>query len=199
MKKPLPQIAKELGVEGIVDGSVIRSGDQIKITAELIDAKSDKNLWSDSYERDLKDVLSLQREIARAVAQKIRIELSPEARSHLDEQRSVDPRSFDAFIKGRYALNKGNSAEALEQFQRALDLDPTNSDAYAGLADTYARMGYANDLSPGDSFPKAKAAAVRALESTAIPPMPTLPSATCTCITTGISRKQRTNSRKPYR
>jgi eukaryotic-like serine/threonine-protein kinase len=163
-KKTLPQIARELGVEGVVEGTIVRSGDRIKVTAELIDADSDKHLWTDTYERDLKDIVSVQREIARAVARNIHVELSPEARSRLEEERSIDPRSFDAFIRGRYALNNADNRRALEQFKQALDSDPTNADAYAGLADTYARMGYSNDLSPADSFPKAKAAASRALE-----------------------------------
>lgn len=167
VNKSLPQIARELGVDGIVEGSVVRSGERIKITAELIDAGSDKHLWSATYDRDLRDVLTLQREIAAAVARSIDLELTPEARRQLVEARSIDPRSFDAYVRGRYSFNKGGRDDlfrAVNQFEQALDADPTNAQAYAGLAETYALIGYWNYLAPSDSFPRAKAAAERALE-----------------------------------
>lgn len=167
VKKPLPQIARALGVDGIVEGSVVRSGDRIKITTELIDANNDRHLWGETYERDVKDILSLQREIARAVATNISVQLTPQARSHLEDRRPIDPRSFDALIRGRYSFNKGSRDDlfrAVDQFQQALDADPTNAEAYAGLSETYAMIGYWNYQAPRDSFPKAKASALRALE-----------------------------------
>lgn len=167
VKKPLPDIARMLGVDGIVEGSVIRLGDRIKISTELIDARSDQHLWAGTYERDVRDVFTLQREIARALAANIVAELTPEARRQLADPRSIDPRSFDALIRGRYSFNKGSRDDlfrAVDQFQEALDADPTNSQAYAGLAEAYALIGYWNYLAPHDSFPNAKAAALRALE-----------------------------------
>ena len=165
--KPLPQIARSLGVDGIVEGSVVRSGDRIKITTELIDAHTDQHVWAETYERDVRDILTLQREIARAVASKIAVELTPETRRQLDERHPLDPRSFDALIRGRYSFNKGSRDDlfkAVDEFQDALNADPTNAQAYAGLAASYALIGYWNYLSPGDSFPKAKAAVLHALE-----------------------------------
>ena len=165
-KKPLPQIAGELSVDAIVEGSVVRSGDRVRITAELIDAGSDKHLWSETYERDVNDMLSLQREIAVAVTRHLGPALA-QAGSRVADARSIDPRSFDAYLRGRYSFNKGGRDDlfrAADQFQQALDADPTNAQAYVGLAETYALIGYWNYLSPGDSFPKARAAATRALE-----------------------------------
>jgi serine/threonine protein kinase/tetratricopeptide (TPR) repeat protein len=166
-KKLMPEIARELGVNAIVEGSVVRTGNRIKITAQLIDGSNDKHIWGETYERDLKDVLTIQREIARAVARSIHLELAPQALSRLDEERSIDPKSFEAFVRGRYLANKlgpENINAAIQEYQHALDSDPTNVLAYAGMAESYARLGYDNDLSPSDSFPKAKAAAQRALE-----------------------------------
>ena len=166
-KKTLPQIAHELGVDRIVEGSVVREGNRMRITAELIDAKSDQHLWSDTYERDVRDVFSLQRDVATAIARQVRFELTDELHNRLTKERTIDPRSFDAFIRARYSFNKGGRDDlfrAVEQFRQALDFDPTNSRAYAGLADTYSLIGYWSYISPGDSFPKAKAAAQHSLE-----------------------------------
>src|SRR5207237_9695144 len=110
--EPLPQIARELGVDAVVDGSITRSADRIRITTELIDAATDKHLWSETFDRDFKDVAAVQREITRSVARNIHVELSPQARSRLEDERSIDPRSFDAFIRGRYAFSKASRTEA---------------------------------------------------------------------------------------
>lgn len=166
-KKRLPQIARELGVDAIIEGSVLRSGERIRINVELIDGSSDQHLWSQTYERDVKDVLALQREIARAVAKNTHGVLPSGAAVRPAEDRSIDPRSFDEYVRGRYAFNKSGRddlAQAVDHFQRALDADPTNAQAYAGLADAYALTGYMNFLPPGNAFPKARAAAARALE-----------------------------------
>jgi len=162
------QIARELGVETVVEGSVIRSGGRVKVTAELINAKNDQHLWAQTYERNLEDVLTVQRDIARAVASKIQIELTPEASARLEEQpRRVDAKAYDAFVRGRYYVARATAADrakAVEQFQQALDADPTYAPSYGGLAEAYAQIGYNNDLAPNDSFPKGKASAARALE-----------------------------------
>ena len=166
VRKALPQIARELGVDAVLEGSVVRRGARIRILTELVDAHSEKHLWSESYDRDSNALGSLHHDIARAVAQNLDVEMTPEIRRRFDGKRSVDPVSFDAYIRGQYAFNKGGRDDlfrAVEQFQRALDADPTNAPAYAGLAETYALIGYWNYRSPADSFPKARAAAQRAL------------------------------------
>ncbi|MDQ6802221.1 MAG: protein kinase [Acidobacteriota bacterium] len=167
-KESLAEISKKLGVDTIVEGSIVRSGDRVKVTAELVNAKKDEHLWAQTYERDLQDVLTLQRDIARAVAQKVQIQLTPAANARLNAQPPrVDPKGYDAYVRGRYYLAKASSADrakAVEQFQQALDADPTYAPAYSGLGEAYAQMGYYNDFAPIDTFPKAKAAANRALD-----------------------------------
>jgi eukaryotic-like serine/threonine-protein kinase len=166
-KKRLPEIARELNVDAIVEGSVQRSEGKVKVNAELIQAASEKHLWGDSYERDLHDILALQGEIAHAIARKVLLELTPEDRARLEDSRRIDPEAYDAYVKGRYYWNKRSPADlksAIEQFRRALDLEPTYAAAYAGLADAYSQIAYQNSLAPRDGFPKAKAAAQKALE-----------------------------------
>lgn len=166
-KKRLPEIARELNVDAVVEGSVARVGDRVKVNAELIYASNDKNLWAEAYERDLRDILTLQAEIARAIARKIEIELTPQQQARLEGGRRIDPESYDAYVKGRYYYNKRDPASlqaAAKQFQHALDIEPTNAAAYAGLADSYSQIGYLNIVDPRDAFPKARAAAQKALE-----------------------------------
>jgi TolB-like protein/Flp pilus assembly protein TadD len=166
-RKLLPQIARELGVDAVLEGSVARRGSQMILTTNLVDA-SDTQLWSHTYERDVNDVLRLQGEVAGEVARRISIELSPEDRAHLlGGRREVDPAGFDAYVRGRYYWNKRGPADlqrAVEEFRRAIDVDPTFGAAYAGLADAYAQIGYLNLVPPGDAFPKAKAAANQAIK-----------------------------------
>jgi len=165
-KKRLPEIARELNVDAIVEGSVQRSEGKVKVNAELRTA-SEKHLWGDSYERDIRDILALQGEIAQAIARKVLLELTPEDRARLEGGRRIDPEAYDAYVKGRYYWNKRSEADlksAIEQFRRALDLEPTYAAAYAGLADAYSQIAYQNSLAPRDGFPKAKAAAQKALE-----------------------------------
>ena len=163
-KKRLPEIARELGVDAVVEGSVARMGDRVKVSAELIHASDDKNLWAEEYERDLRDILALQGEIARAIARKVEIELTPQQQARLEGGRRIDPEAYDAYVKGRYYYNKRDLKTAVTNFQRALDLEPTNAAAYAGLADSYSQIAYTNELDPRDAFPKAKAAAQKAFE-----------------------------------
>jgi eukaryotic-like serine/threonine-protein kinase len=163
-KKRLPEIARELGVDAIVEGSVSRTGDRIKVTADLVAGSNDQHLWSDSYERDLRDVLLLQEEVSQAIARKVLVEVTPEDRARLEEGRRIDPAAYEAYVKGIYYYNKRDTGTALTHFQKALDLDPTYAAAYAGLADVYSQIGYQNVLAPRDVFPKAKAAAQKALE-----------------------------------
>ena len=165
--KPLPQIAGELNVDAIVEGSVLRSGNRVRITAQLIQAKAERHLWAESYERDLGDVLALQSEVARAIVEQIRIKLSPQEDSRLLAARPVKLDAYEAYLKGRYFWNKRDREavmEGLKYFQQAVEMDPTYALAHAGVADSYVIIGGNHWLSPDETFPKAKAAALKALE-----------------------------------
>ena len=167
--KPLPQIAHELNVDAIVEGTVLRSGDQVRITAQLIEASTDKHLWSQSYEGELRDTLALQNRVARAIADQIRINLTPQEQAALKNARVVNPQAYESYLKGRYFWNKRTAdglKVALAYFNEAIEEDPKYPQAYSGLADTYALLGdwqYAA-MTPKEAFPKAKAAAIKALE-----------------------------------
>jgi TolB-like protein/DNA-binding winged helix-turn-helix (wHTH) protein/Flp pilus assembly protein TadD len=168
-RKPLPKIARELNVDAVVEGTVLRSGGQVRITAQLIEASTDKHLWSQSYEGELRDTLALQNRVARAIADQIRVSLTPQEQSSLNNVKVVNPEAYESYLKGRYFWNK-RTAEglkvALAYFKQAIEEDPKYAQAYSGLADTYALLGdwqYAV-MSPKDAFPKAKAAAIKALE-----------------------------------
>jgi eukaryotic-like serine/threonine-protein kinase len=167
-RKRIPDIARELGVDTILEGSVEREGQRVKVTAQLIDAPSDRHIWADSYERDLKDVLPLQGEVAQAVAREVGVKLTPSGQAGLAATtRPVIPAAYDAYIRGRHAWNKrkeSNLREGIQLFQESIDADPTYAPAYAGMADCYGQLGYASYVSPEESFPRAKAAAQKALE-----------------------------------
>jgi TolB-like protein/DNA-binding winged helix-turn-helix (wHTH) protein/Flp pilus assembly protein TadD len=168
-RKPLPQIARELNVDAVVEGTVLRSGDQVRITAQLIEASTDKHLWSQSYEGELRDTLALQNGVARAIADQIRINLTPQEQAALKSAKVVNPEAYESYLKGRYFWNKRTPdalKAALAYFNQAIEEDPKYAPAYSGLADTYALLGdwqYAV-MTPKEAFPKAKAAAIKALE-----------------------------------
>jgi TolB-like protein/DNA-binding winged helix-turn-helix (wHTH) protein/Flp pilus assembly protein TadD len=168
-RKPLPQIARELNVDAVVEGTVLRSGDRVRITAQLIDASSDKHLWSQSYEGELRDTLALQNQVARAIADQIRISVNPQEQAALKNVKVVNPQAYESFLKGRYFWNKRTAdglKVALAYFNQATDEDPKYAQAYSGLADTYSLLGdwqYAV-MTPKEALPKAKAAAIKALE-----------------------------------
>lgn len=165
--KRLPQIARELGVDAVVEGSVVRDGARVKITADLIDPETDSPIWSDVFERDLRDIVTTQSEIAAEIARKLAVELTPDDRARLEGRRRIDPEAYDEYIKGRYYYNKRSAPDlqrAVENFRRAIDIDPTYAAAYAGLADAYSLIGYQNHLTPREAFPKASAAARRAVD-----------------------------------
>lgn len=138
-KKPTPEIARELGVEGIVEGSVVRSGSRVRVTAELIDARQDRNLWASSYEREMTDVLVLQGEMVRAIAGEIRAQITPEESRRLSATRPVDPRALDAVLMARlkleHAITEQEFRAAIELFRRATELDPRYAAGWAGLAE----------------------------------------------------------------
>ena len=168
-RKPLPQIARELNVDAVVEGTVLRSGDQVRITAQLIEASTDKHLWSQSYEGELRDTLALQNKVASAIADQIRINLNPQEQAALKNAKVVNPEAYESYLKGRYFWNKRTAdglKVALAYFNQAIDEDPKYAQAYSGLADTYALLGdwqYAV-MTPKEALPKAKAVAIKALE-----------------------------------
>ena len=168
-RKPLPQIARELNVDAVVEGTVLRSGDQVRITAQLIEASADKHLWAQSYEGDLRDTLALQTQVARAIAEQIRINLTPKEVASLRTSKVVNPEAYEAYLKGRYFWNKRTAEglkKAVEYFNEAIEKDPTYAQAHSGLADSYALLGdwEYGVLAPKDAFSRAKAAATKALE-----------------------------------
>ena len=165
-KKSLPQIARELQVDAVVDGSVQRSGDKVRINAELIEASTDRHLWAKSYERDLRDILTLQSAVARAITDEVQIKLTPQEQARLVKSRQVNPEAFEAYLAGRFYWNK-RTAEGLEKsityFQRAISKDPNYALAYAGLADSYHVLPELSAIPVEVAFPKARSAALKAL------------------------------------
>jgi tetratricopeptide (TPR) repeat protein len=168
-RKPLPQIARELNVDAVVEGTVLRSDDRVRITAQLIEASADKHLWSQSYEGELRDTLALQSKVAQAIADQIRISLNPKEQAALKNVKVVNPEAYTSYLKGRYFWNKRTAESlkvALAYFNQAIEEEPTYAQAYSGLADTYALLGdwqYAV-MTPKEALPKAKAAAIKALQ-----------------------------------
>lgn len=165
--KPLPQIARELNVDAVVEGSVLRSGGRVRITAELIEASSDRHLWAASYEREQRDILTLQNEVTRDIAENIRLSLDPASRQLLAAAPRVDPQAHEDYLRGRYYWSRRSAADmqtAVHYFEQAVVLDPNYARAYAGLADSYAMLG-AYMVAPQDQLiPKARANALKALE-----------------------------------
>jgi len=166
-RPPTPEIAKALNVDAVVEGSVMRVGDKVRVTAQLIDAPADKHMWAKNYERDSRDVLAMQDEIAQAIAREVNVELTPNEQAHFASGRTVNPAAHDAYLKGRYFLGSYGSQErvqkAIEQFQEAIKIDPNFALAYAGLADAYS-TGDDWYFPATEVMPKAKAAAEKAIE-----------------------------------
>jgi serine/threonine protein kinase/TolB-like protein/Flp pilus assembly protein TadD len=168
-KKTLPEIARELNVDAVVEGTVERSVDRVRIRAQLIHAADDRHLWAESYERDVRDVLALQDEVARTIANEIKVKLTPHEQAQLTSARPVNPQVHELYLKGRYYWNKRTPEalkKSLEYFQQAIDKDPSYALGYAGMADAYAMLGSGEYgiLPPKEAFPKAEAAAMKALE-----------------------------------
>jgi TolB-like protein/DNA-binding winged helix-turn-helix (wHTH) protein/Tfp pilus assembly protein PilF len=169
VRKSLPQIAHELNVDAVLEGTVLRSGEQVRITAQLIQASADKHLWAESYEGDLRDTLALQKKVARDVAEQIRINLTPQEQAVLKNVKVVNPEAYEAYLKGRYFWNKRTAdglKRAIDYFDHAIENDPNYAQAYTGLADSYALLGdwEYGVLPPKEALPRAKAAASKALE-----------------------------------
>jgi serine/threonine-protein kinase len=159
-------MARRLHVDAVVEGSVARSGDRVRISAKLIDAARDRYLWAQSYEREMTDVLALQGEVALAIARQIGARLSPEERKHLTSERPVRPEAFEAYLRGRYFWNRRTRSaleQAIAQFQQAIAIDSAYAPAYAGLGDVYVILDAYAGAPPGETFPRARQAALRAL------------------------------------
>ncbi|HEX7424715.1 MAG TPA: protein kinase [Terriglobales bacterium] len=166
VKKPLPQIAQALGVDGILEGSVQRSGGRVRITAQLIRAATDTHLWAESYERDTRDVLTLQAEVAQAIAREIKVAVSPEETRTLGRASPVNPDAYEAYLKGQshwYHLSREHLDAALGYFELALQKDPNYARAYVGVANVWIARGDSGFMQPSEAIPKAKAAVSKAL------------------------------------
>jgi len=152
-RKPLPEIARELNVDAVVEGSVQRAGDRVRITAQLIHAPTDKHLWAQSYERDLRDVLALQSEVARAIAAEVRVKLTPQEENSLASTVAVRPEAYEAYLQGkfyfrRHEREKERIDSAIQMFERASTLDPQFALAQAALADAYITKFFSQDPNP---------------------------------------------------
>jgi len=165
--KPLPQVAQELHVDAVLEGSVQRAGGRVRVTAQLIRAATDEHVWTGTYDRDLGDVLSLQSEVARSIADEIAVKLMPHEMERLSRIRPVHPEAHELYLRGRYHWNKRDLEglkRAIEYFQGAITKDPKYALAYAGLADAYTILGNWSVLKPSQAYPRAKEAAAKALQ-----------------------------------
>lgn len=165
--KSLPEIARELNVDAVVVGTVVRYGEKVRITAQLIEGATDRHLWVESYERDLQDVLALQSDVARAIAKEIKAKLTPEQETLLAMTRPVNPEAQELYLKGWYYYNKLSKEgfdRASEYFQQAIEVDPSDARAYVGLANCYGWYGFRGDIPPKEGYSKAMELAKKALE-----------------------------------
>jgi TolB-like protein/DNA-binding winged helix-turn-helix (wHTH) protein/tetratricopeptide (TPR) repeat protein len=165
-KKPLQEIARELQVDALVEGTVARWGDRVRITANLVQASPEKHLWADTFERDLNDVLALQDDVSRAIANSVQIRLTPQEQARLSSPRPVNPAAYEAYLEGRYFSEKlwpTGGPKASQYFEIAIREDPTWAPPYSGLADSYSVAG-ANTAIPNEFCRKAQAAALEAVK-----------------------------------
>ena len=164
--KPLPEIARDLGVDAVVEGSVLVFEERVRVSVQLIEARTDRNIWSNSYERDLKDILVLQSELARAIAREIKIVVTPAEQARLALTRPVNPEAYQLVLRARSLWNKRSEEDlmkAKELFEQAIETDPTYALAHAGLADAYNMLASYYFIQPSDAYPKAREAARQAL------------------------------------
>jgi len=166
-KKSVPQIARELMVDAVVEGSVLRVGDRVRVSVQLIEAAPEGHLWANSYDREVRDVLTLHGEMARTVAREIRVTLTPEEESRLAGARAVNPAVNEAYFRGRYFLNrrtKENLDRALADFQHAIELDPEFAPAYAALSEVYFSLVMYDFAHSKELLAKSQQASLQALE-----------------------------------
>jgi TolB-like protein/DNA-binding winged helix-turn-helix (wHTH) protein/Flp pilus assembly protein TadD len=165
----VPEIARTLRVDAIVEGSVIREGSRIRVSAQLIRGATDEHFWSEAYDRELRDVLALQSEVAQSIAGKVEVTVAGKEHERLTAVRSVSPEVYESYLKGRFALNKSNSKAAIEEsigyFEQAIKRDPTFASAYVGLASAHAKLSTVFIGAPPEKErPKAISAARKAVE-----------------------------------
>jgi TolB-like protein/DNA-binding winged helix-turn-helix (wHTH) protein len=165
------QIATELAVDALVEGSAVRSGNRVRLTAQLIDARDESHLWTRSYDRDMGDLLGLQTEMARTIADEVRAVLTPQERARLAQSRAIDREAYDLYLRGRYFFNRrggadteGNLRKAVSHFEQAIDKDPGFALAYGSLAETWGPLGYLASVPPAEALEPMKRNAGRALE-----------------------------------
>lgn len=166
-QKPMPEIARELDVDALVEGTVLQSGDQVRITVQLLKGRPERHLWAGNYVRNLRDIIALQEEVARSIADTIQITLTQEEKSRLTSARPVDPEAYQLYLKGRYFWNERTATDyskSFNYFTQAIKKDPTYALAYVGIADYFIILGFYAILPPNEAFPRAKAAAEKALE-----------------------------------
>jgi TolB-like protein/DNA-binding winged helix-turn-helix (wHTH) protein/Tfp pilus assembly protein PilF len=168
LRKPLAEIAHELDVQAIVEGSILRSDKRVRITAQLIRVPADEHIWAHSYEGDISDTLVLQSQVAQAIADQIRVTVNSQRHVALESAKAVNIEAYDSYLKGRYYWNKRTGEglkEAIQYFKRSISIDPNDAEAYSGLADAYALAGdwEYGILPPTEAFPLAKTAANEAL------------------------------------
>jgi TolB-like protein/DNA-binding winged helix-turn-helix (wHTH) protein/Flp pilus assembly protein TadD len=163
-RKPLRSVARELGVGAIVEGSVVRAGNRVRVTAQLISAATDQHLWAQSYEQELGDILALQGQVARDIATRVNAKLTVDQERNLTQVRPIGLEAHDNCLKGHLVLHD-NPADAVSYFERAIELNPRYAQAYAGLAEAYFWPAWDwGTVVPAEAFPKGKAAALKALE-----------------------------------
>jgi TolB-like protein/Tfp pilus assembly protein PilF len=162
--KKLPEIAQELAVDGVVEGSVLREGNQVRISAQLIDAKTDRPVWAHEYVRDMTSVLALQGEVAQAIADQIRITMTPQEQARLARSRPIDPEAQDLYLHGILQLDADDCGSAIGYFQKALAKYPNYAQAHAAMATCYGRMGESGHMAYKEAFTRQKAEATRAIE-----------------------------------
>jgi TolB-like protein/Tfp pilus assembly protein PilF len=166
-KKTLPEIARQLHVDGIVEGTVRRAGDRVRITAQLIHAATDQHIWAESYERDLGDILALQSEVARAIVDEIQLKVSPQERALLADTRRVVPEAYEDYLKGRQGTQKWSREEhekSIVHLEQSIQKDPDYAPSYAALAECYCWLAMWGMSPPRPFFSKAKAAVAKALK-----------------------------------
>jgi TolB-like protein/DNA-binding winged helix-turn-helix (wHTH) protein/Flp pilus assembly protein TadD len=166
-RKPLKEITADLNVDAIVEGSLVRSGPRVRITAQLVHGATDAHLWADTYDGNLSDVLALQSKVALAITRQIRIRITPQENARLVNARSIDADAQDAYLRGRYFWNNKRTRAGLEKaivlFQQAITREPNYALAYSGLADSYVLLGSRSFLPPKEAFSRAKTEAIKAL------------------------------------
>jgi len=163
-KKTIPEIANELGVDAVVEGSVELIGNQVRITTQLIDGKTDRTLWAHTYDRAMTNILQLQSEVAQAICSQINAQISSEQQSHFDRAQTLSPGAVELYLRGMQQMNNGAPGKAIPLFQQAIDGDPAYAEAHAALADAYGWEGEAGWMPYAEAFSHQKSEALRAIQ-----------------------------------